>query len=210
MPRPSRQLDRGMLAAGRALYAEAGCAGLSVRRIAEQAGVNPAMFHYHFGNRDAFVRVLLQSLYDEMFADLTVAADDPAQRTPERLRAALRVIARFVRDRRGLLRHLARDAFAGEPAVVAFVKTNLPRHLGLVGRLVAQGQREGVLRAVPLPQALSFIVGAMGAPILAGAALAESGLAPPDFAATFDADVLSDAALDERIDLVLAGLATHG
>jgi AcrR family transcriptional regulator len=178
-----------------------------VRRVAEQAGVNPAMFHYHFGNRDAFVRVLLQSIYDEMFADLEVAAAVPGPGTVQRLRGALRVIARFVRDHRKLLRNLARDAFGGEAAVVDFVKQNLPRHLGVIGRLVAQGQQEGVLRPLPLPQALAFVAGAMGAPILAGAALAESGLAPPQIAADFEAAVLSDAALDERIDLVLAGLA---
>ena len=97
--------------------------------------------------------------------------------------------------------------FAGETVVVEFVRANVPRHLGLVGRIVAEGQREGTLRGVPLPQALAFVAGAMGAPILVGAAMAESGLAPPELAAAFEAQVLSDAALDERIDLVLAGLA---
>lgn len=208
MPRPSRHVDQGLLAAGRALYAEGGCASLSVRRVAGAAGANPAMFHYHFGTRDAFVSALLQSIYDAMFADLSVAADDREHGAVERLRAALRVLARFVRDHRRLLRHLARDALAGESAVVAFVQANLPRHLRVVGRLVGEGQRDGAIRAVPLAQALAFLGGALGAPILAGAALAESGLAPAELAAAFEHDVLSDAALDERIDLALAGLAT--
>lgn len=209
MARPSRHVDRDLLAAGRRLYAEGGCAALSVRRVAEAAGANPAMFHYHFVNRDGFVRVLLQSIYDAMFADLTLVADDGSEPALGRLRLALRVIAGFVRDHRALLRHLVREAFAGEPAVLEFARANLPRHLGVVGRLLAEGQREGAIRPLPMPQALSFVAGALGAPILAGAALADSGLVPEALARTYDADVLSDAALDERIDLVLAGLAVR-
>lgn len=209
MPRPSRHLDRDLLAAGRRLYEEGGCAAISVRRVAEAAGANPAMVHYHFGSRDGFVRALLQTVYDAMFADLSLVADERGHPVTGRLRHSLKVIARFVRDHRALLRHLVREAFAGEPAAVDFARTNLPRHLGVVGRLVAEGQRDGTLRHVPVPQALAFVAGALGAPILAGAALIASGLAPQEVAASLEADVLSDAALDERIDLVLAGLAAH-
>lgn len=208
MPRPSRHVDRVLLASGRALYAEGGCRGLSVRRVAEHAGVNPAMFHYHFGSRDAFVRVLLQSFYDAMFADLTVAAGEPDAQARDRLRSALRVIARFVRDHRRLLRHLVRDALEGEPVVAEFVRANFPRHLEVVGRLIDGGRREGALKDIPLPQALAFVVGSIGAPILVGAALAEGGLIPGPLARDFEDAVLSDTALDQRIDLALAGLAT--
>ena len=48
-----------------------------------------------------------------------------------------------------------------------------------------------------------------GAPIIAGAAFAGAALAPGEIAERFEAEVLSDAALDERIDLVLAGLAAR-
>lgn len=207
MARPSRHVDRNLLAAGRDLYGEGGCAGLTVRRVAERAGVNPAMLHYHFGAREAFIGAVLQATYDEMFSALTLAVA-PAEHPPEqRLRRALRVVARFVRDHRRLLGHLARDALQGEPVVVAFVRANLPRHFGVVSTLVAEGQAAGRLRPVPLAQALAFIAGALGAPILAGSALVASGLAPDALARAFEREVLSDMALDERIDLVLAGLA---
>jgi AcrR family transcriptional regulator len=209
MARPSRHVDRALLVAGRDLYAEGGAATLTVRRVAERAGANPAMVRYHFGSRDAFLRQLLQSIYEEMFADLEVAAGEPRSGSGERLRAALRVIARFVRDNRRLLAHLLRDAMSGEAAALDFARANAPRHLGLVGRLVAEGQREGALRAVPLPQALAFVAGAMGAPILAAAAIGGLAGVPSGIAQTLDDCVLSDAALDERIDLVLAGLAAR-
>jgi len=60
MPRPSRNVDERLLAAGRELYPDAGAAGLSIRRIAERAEANLGMFHYHFRTKDQFVRRLLQ------------------------------------------------------------------------------------------------------------------------------------------------------
>lgn len=210
MARPSRHVDRDLLQAGRAMYEAGGSAGLTVRGVAERAGVNAAMVHYHFGSRESFVRAVLQSVYDGMFADLALAADHAGHGTVERLRDAVRVLARFVRDHRRLLRHLVRETLEGEPVVVAFARANLPRHLGVIGALVAQGQRERVLRSVPPAQALAFLAGAVGAPILAGAAMAASGLIPASLAASFDETVLSDAALDERIDIALAGLARPG
>ena len=54
------------------------------------------MFHYHFGSKEQFVRRLLQQLYDEMFANLELAAS--ARLPGDALRAALNVLGRFVRD----------------------------------------------------------------------------------------------------------------
>jgi AcrR family transcriptional regulator len=204
MARPSRNVDARLLAAGRELYPAMGASGLSVRKVAERAGVNLGMFHYHFGNKDAFVRALLQSLYEQMFADLQSAAvpADPVAG----LRAALRVIARFVRDHRVLLRRLMVDAAAGEAPAVDFVRANFPRHFGIVVGLITAGQQAGRIKPVALGQAVTFVAGAIAAPILLGSAIVDSGFAPPALAESFAAEVLADAALDERIELALAGL----
>jgi AcrR family transcriptional regulator len=194
-----------LLAAGRELYPATGAAGLSVRKVAERAGVNLGMLHYHFGNKDAFVRALLQSLYEEMFAELQTVVAAPAQPVAA-LRAALKVIARFARDNRVLLRRLMADAAAGEAPAVDFVRANFPRHFGIVIGLIAAGQQAGRVKPVPLAQAVTFVAGAVAAPILLGSAIVDSGLAPPALAERFAADVLADAALDERIELALAGL----
>src|SRR5690349_6732975 len=105
MVRPSRNVDVALLDAGRALFPDSGIAGLSVRKVTERAGVNLGMFHYRCKTKDAFVRALLQRLYDGMFAELELAAAGDA-RPVEALRAAANVLARFVRDNRLLLRRL--------------------------------------------------------------------------------------------------------
>jgi AcrR family transcriptional regulator len=209
MPRPSRKLDVQLLAAGRELYPETGCAGLSVRKVAERAGANLGMFHYHFGSKDAFVRELLQSLYERMFAALEVAASTTSEPV-EALRASVEVIARFGRDHRRLLRRLILDAMSGETVPLEFVRENLPRHVGVVLRLIEEGQRRGVLRPMPIAQAIGFLAGAVAAPILFGATVVEAGYVPDAITAQFEAEVLSDEALRERIGLALYALAQPG
>lgn len=205
MPRPSRNVDVALLEAGRALYPLTGARGLSVRKVAERAGVNLGMFHYHFGNKEAFVRTLLTRMYDAMFAELTLAAGAPQR--GQALRAALLVLARFVRDHRLALRRLMMDALDDEPTALAFVRANLPRHVKVVLGLIEAGQREGALRAVAPVQALAFAAGAIGAPVLLGTALTQHRGAPAPLRRTFEGAVLSDDALAERVDLVLLALA---
>jgi AcrR family transcriptional regulator len=205
VPRPSRNVDAALLASGRALYPAAGVRGLSVRKVVERAGVNLGMFHYHFRSKEAFVRALLQQLYDGMFAELELAAHADA-RPVESLRAALLVMARFVRDHRRLLRRLLADAMNDEPVALEFAHANLPRHVGVVLELVAAGQRDGSLRPLAPPQALAFVAGSIGAPILLGSMIAERNGAARALRGAFETRVVSDDALAERVELAIAGL----
>jgi len=205
VPRPSRNVDALLLKAGRELFPHTGAAGLSVRKVADRAGVNLGMFHYHFRTKDEFVRRLLQQLYDDMFAHLELAASAGPAR--EALRGALGVLGRFARDNARVLRRLLVDALAGEPHAGAFIKANVPRHIGVMLGLIERGQREGVLKKMPPAQALAFLAGSVAAPLVVGAAMGERGLASPAAARRFATAVASDAAIAERCDCALAGLA---
>ena len=205
MPRPSRNVDVALLRAGRALYPASGIHALSVRKVAERARVNVAMFHYHFGTKENFVRVLLAQIYDAMFERLSLAADgeDPV----DALRRALLVLAHFVRDHRAVLRRILLDALAGEPVALDFARTNLPRHVRVVSGLLAAGQASGALRGVSPLQALSLLGAAVPGPILVGTMVVEAAGVSRSLRRTFEREVLGDDALAERIDVVLAGLA---
>jgi len=204
MARPSQNVDQLLLDAGLELLPLTGCAGFSVRRLTEHAGVNLGMFHYHFKNKDNFIRAVLQRVYEEMFSVLTLQVNP--QRSPlDNLRDAVTVLARFGRDRRTLVLRIAADAMAGEALAADFLRTNLPRHLNVIGGLVAQGQQAGVLVPLPPPNALAFLFGAVGAPILFGAAMQQHTDAQT--AKGIEGLVLSDAAIAQRVDLALRGLA---
>jgi AcrR family transcriptional regulator len=206
MPRPSRNLDQALLAAGRELFPARGCAALSVREVADAAGVNLGMFHYHFKSRDAFLRALMQQAYEEMFtrltAELSVHREDA-----DSLRFAVRAIGRWVRDNRSFLARVLADALGGEKCARDFLRDNLPRHFGVLQMIVLAGQREGRIAPLPVPQVIGMCAGSVAMPILFGGALIDGGELPPAMAKSLSSALLSDAAIDQRIDLALAAIA---
>ena len=213
MPRPSRNLDQALLAAGRALLPHRGCAGLSIREVADVAGVNLGMFHYHFKTREAFLRTLLQSMYEDMFSQLSREASlmrpqAGAEGAVDVLRAALRFLGRFLRANRPILARVMADALCGDAIAAEFLARNMPRHLGLMQSIIKAGQAEGSIRAMPVPQALGFCAGSLAAPILFGGAVAESGALGKAGTKHLEQALLSDAAIDQRIELAL-GAITH-
>jgi AcrR family transcriptional regulator len=205
-PRPSRNLDRALLAAGRALLPQRGCAGLTIREVAEAAGVNLGMFHYHFKSREAFLRALLQSLYEDMYAQLTFQADEKLGPV-EALRAAMRFMTRFVRGNRAILSRVLADALTGDAIAREFLRNNFPRHIGVIHRLIEAGQAEGLFKPMPVPQAMGFCIGSLAMPILFGGAVAESGTLGPAGTKMLTEAVLSDAALDQRIEMALGAIS---
>jgi AcrR family transcriptional regulator len=201
MVRPSQFQDQLLLDAGLALLPVTGCAGLSVRRVAEHAGVNLGMFHYHFKTRENFIKAVLQRTYEEMFSELTLHIH--TERSPlENLRDTLGVIAGFgLKNGRLLVRILA-DALSGEVLAVDFLQANLPRHMTVIASLVQQAQQDGSLRTTPLPQAVAFLVGAIVAPLLAATALQQQAVA-----SNASALLLKPEAITERITFALRGMA---
>ena len=200
-PRPSRNLDRALIAAGRELLPVRGCAGITIREVCEAAGVNPGMFHYHFRTREAFLRALLQQTYEDMFIHVNVQSSrdlDPLTN----LRAALRVLGRFLRDHRAFISRVLADSLCGDAIASAFLRDNMPRHLTLLQGLIGHAQEMGELRAMAVPQAIGICAGAIAAPILFAGAVEHGG---PGRALA--RGLVTDAAIDERIDLALRALA---
>jgi AcrR family transcriptional regulator len=204
MPRPSQQLDQALLRSGRALYPSLGCAGLSQRKLAEHAGISPGMFHYHFASKDAFLRALLQQLYEEMYGALAEVAggDGPPL---DRLQRALFGIARFVREHRPLLVRLALDAASGQAVAQQFMRDNAPRHLAVLLQLLKEAERAGQLRPLRHPlQRMAMLMGAVVAPLVMAPAVSALGIPMPG--PSIETQVCSDAAIGARIELALAAL----
>jgi len=202
MVRPSKNLDVALLQAGRELFPRVGCAGLSVRAVAEQAGANLGMFHYHFKTKENFLRTLLQQAYEEMFDGLThaISHEGPAI---DRLRDALIVVGGMLREHRKLFARVWMDAVSGEPVAMEFLSGNAPRHVGLLLALLQQAQAEGELREMPAIQRFFTLMGAVLLPILFASGLVDVAIDAPAFRQQFDEQVMSDEAIAQRVDLVL-------
>lgn len=201
MVRPSQNIDQLLLDAGLELLPLTGCAGLSVRRLTEHAGVNLGMFHYHFKTKDNFIKAVLQRTYEEMFSALTLRVN-PAHPPMQNLRDALGVLGNFGIKNGRLLVRIMGDAISGEPLAAEFLKTNLPRHVAVIASLVQEAQWEGSMAKAPVPQVIAFMAGAVAAPILVGTALQQN---PATQAAA--GLVLSEQALAQRIEFALRGLS---
>jgi AcrR family transcriptional regulator len=207
MPRPAGDADRRLLEAARGMIAETGLSDLRVRAVARRAGVNLGMFHYHFGTRDRFIRRLLDDIYEEFFSKFSLESKDGADPV-ERLRRALIVFGRFARDQRKVFATLVGETMKGNRHAADFLRTNMPRHAGVVAGLIAEGQRAGELKKLPMPVAMSFALGGMGAPNLACLMLERLGPKTPFGVGLEELKemFLSDEAIELRSQLVIAGL----
>jgi AcrR family transcriptional regulator len=205
MPRPSTNTHLSLLQSGRELFPLSGCKGMSLRAVAEHAGVNVGMFHYHFKTKDKFLDTLLQVMYEEMFASFTGSLDGNVA-TIEKLRAALTVIAHFGRENRRVLARLWIDAMAGEKVAVDFFQRNAPRHFSVLFKLLEQAEREGEIQSLPPLQRFVMLAGSIFLPIIFVSGLIESASAAIVPFSVFEAQVLSDEAIAQRVDLVLTAL----
>ena len=207
MSRPSRSTDTLLIQAGRKLLPETGVSGLTLRRVAAAAKVNLGMFHYHFGSKREFSRRVLAEIYGDFFRDFTAETRGTAG-PKERLRAALVTLARFARDNRKIILAIVRDVMDGDPEATDFAKANIPRHMEIIAGLVRECQRRGELKELPLPLAMSFLLGAAAMPNVAMGVIERSaakkpfGLSPAALFPLFS----SDKSIAIRVDLALAAL----
>lgn len=205
MPRPSRNIDQVLLTSGRALFPAHGCAGLSLRRLAEHAQVNVGMFHYHFQSKDNFLRVLLQQMYDEMFLQLQAEVAHGGTAI-QRVRQSLCLLGRLMREHGAWLGRVWSDAGHQEPVALQFLQNNGSRHVMLLLSLLEQAAQEGALLPMAPMQRLTFLMGAVVAPMLMAPKAIQLGIAPPQLSEQVHTDVLSDRGIAERVDRALAAL----
>ena len=74
-PRGKQAVVLAVTAAARDLFASKGFAAVSVRDIAEAAGVNHGLVHRHFGSKDAVLRAVLQGMFSTVGNDVRSGLD---------------------------------------------------------------------------------------------------------------------------------------
>ena len=150
-----------ILAATRDVLADKGPAGLSMRLVAAQAGVNQAMIHYYYGSKDRLIDAVVQREVIGVLRDLVGGLEghlDPAElfvQYPARLLDVLR------RDRVRL--QLLRMIMGTEPQRMLRAIRTLGRFgiLGLSEQLqgmLGAAQAEGRLAAAPPASLLLFLL----------------------------------------------------
>lgn len=120
------------------LFAAGGLEGVSLRRVAAEAGVNSAAVHYHFGSREALVEAVLERRLESVQERREVLLDELSERTDVRAvvevlvrpwaeialcdgapgRAYLRLVARLWADRGAMVSGIALRSTAERYAAV--------------------------------------------------------------------------------------------
>ena len=79
--RPTNTNQQGLktqiLDTSEALFAEQGYSATSIRRIADGAGVNPALIHYYFGNKKTLLLEVMKRSFEPMKVALAEMKDGP-------------------------------------------------------------------------------------------------------------------------------------
>jgi AcrR family transcriptional regulator len=85
--RPAQRLNlpdvrAALLAAARNLFAGRGFHEVSTREIALAAGVNPAMIHYYFGDKEGLYRAMLETVFERLVGEVRQVAASPGETGP--------------------------------------------------------------------------------------------------------------------------------
>jgi AcrR family transcriptional regulator len=150
-----------ILAAARDLCAEHGFTGLTVRAVAQQAGVNPAMINYYFGTKDRLVDALLTQQVHQLMNDVVRGLDQDAAGEHVLAEFPLRILESFRSDPQRM--HLIRVAVSTEPDRFRRIIRSLGEHSVLgVSRvlrdLIADMQRAGRVAPMPPRSVLLFLM----------------------------------------------------
>jgi AcrR family transcriptional regulator len=205
--RPAGDAEKRLIEAGKEILEETGFSGLSVRAVAARAGVNLGLVSYHFGGKDAFVHRVAQELYDEFFRDFSMQVEGETDPLAA-LRKGLLRLARFVRDRRVMIRSLMKDLADGDAEAKSFVLTNMPRHGIILAGLVRRCQEQGRLAKLPVPVAMTTVMGVVAFPTMIAEPIARIKFEGhgPSHRKMIEDSLLTDEALELRVDLALKAL----
>lgn len=152
--------EDALVSAAAELFDEVGPNAVSVRAIAERAGVNHGLVHHYFGSKAGLVQVVLERLAEgsaaairERGVDAVIGSDD------DRVRRHVRVLTRVVLD------GAAPEGFQAQFPIVAYLS-------GLGRETLGLDDQTAALRA---SQAVALMVGWL---VLEPWLLASAGLGP--------------------------------
>lgn len=150
-----KDLRGDILAAAEKQFGRHGFAGATLRRIADEVGVTPAMIHYYFGSKKALFREMLdQALLPlaEAIAGLRDSRQDPLEQVP-------RLLTRMAAEHPHLPALVAREVFLpGGQMQQHFVEHLAPRLGGALPELLAAEQRAGRIDPAHDPRLAALLV----------------------------------------------------
>jgi AcrR family transcriptional regulator len=210
MSRPSRNQDQLLIETAKRLYPRMGASGMSLKMVADKAGVNLGMFSYYFKTKSNFIRKVLESLAADARKEVEIEVPETAT-SIEQLRYFLIVMGHTFHDQRKLALAMYRDLLNQDPDVTAFLTANMERQMQFLGPLIEKCQEDGYIDSgLTVRQAADFCMASVKTPIVISAALEQRAGGRPKSAPNKEQ---SKSEPDQRItlgvDLALRGIASR-
>ena len=156
----TRAIRAELLKAARELFARRDFKAASVREIAAAARVNPAMIHYHFGDKDGLYRAMLQETIGPVLQKVQELMDHGSLQTEKSLRDALEAVMTMLAREPWVARLIVREVLAEEgPFRDLFIREFAAKGGGRVPQLLKREIANGRVRKDldPTLGALSFM-----------------------------------------------------
>ncbi len=208
MARKSTHTDKKLLAEGRKLLIKSGASKLSIRAIADAAQVNLGMFNYHFGSKENFIQTILGEIYEDFLLGFELG-ESKNDNELDTLRLQLLLITKFTRDNRHLILVLLNDVLSGEKTVQKFARVNMKKHFSLLATTLTACQKKGLIMKAPLPLLLTQIAASIGIVNLIPEVIKCLGISKVFGlgVSTVGKQLMTDAALEKRVEITLKGLS---
>ncbi len=134
-------------AAAEELFAARGFDGAAIRDIARKAGVNGAMIHYYFGNKEGLYRAMLEGAASSVRALLIETTGGPGS-TRERLARFVDAYAAYMLSQPNLARILYREILTGARHIKQIAQQYAATNYKMLRTMISDGVKRGELRAI--------------------------------------------------------------
>lgn len=149
-----------LLRAARELFAKRDFTAASVREIAAAARVNPAMIHYHFGDKQGLYRAMLQETLGPVLQKVQELLVRGGRQTQTSIHDALEAVMTMLAREPWVPRLIVREVLAEEgPFRELFIREFAAKGVGRVPQLLEHEIADGRVRKDldPTLGALSFV-----------------------------------------------------
>ncbi len=151
--------QEALLRAARELLAEKGLPGVTVREVAERAGVQPALVNYYFGGKQGLLRAVVAGLTAQMLERVSAGAATSGS-VEDRFRAVLRSVVAFWTEEPYAPRLVMEQVLFGEEQVIDdFVEGYARTNLETIRGLLEAGEQSGEIRHVEPMYAIPSVLG---------------------------------------------------
>jgi TetR/AcrR family transcriptional regulator len=134
-------------AAAEELFAARGFDGAAIRDIAKKAGVNGAMIHYYFGNKEGLYRAMLEGAASRVRA-LLIETTGGSAPTRERLARFVEAYAAYMLTQPNLARILYREMLTGAKHIRQIAQQYAATNYTMLRTMISEGVKRGELRAI--------------------------------------------------------------